>query len=284
MAAVDEDPAKVGSRVQFPCVLKPLMLSGSRGVIRADDPAQFAVAFRRIAALLRRPELARSQDAHRWILVEDFIPGREIALEGLLGDGQLRVLTLFDKPDPLDGPFFAETFYVTPSRLAPDVQRAVADCTLEATRALGLCRGPIHAELRVNDRGPWIVEIAPRSIGGLCARVLRFADGMSLEELILRDAMGLAVASYERERGAAGVMMVPTPSSGILGEVRGLDRARAVEGIDEIIISIRPGPRVEALPEGAIYLGFLFARADTPAAAEAALREAFGNLDLVIAG
>ncbi|MGH7370975.1 MAG: ATP-grasp domain-containing protein, partial [Candidatus Methylomirabilales bacterium] len=189
---------------------------------------------------------------------------------------------IFDKPDPLEGPFFEETIYVTPSRLPDSVQQSIVACTAQAVGALGLEHGPIHAELRVNDQGPWILEIAPRSIGGLCSRALRFGEGISLEELILRHAMGLEVDSIIRERQAAGVMMIPIPRAGILREVRGQEDARRVEGIEEIRLTVPVGQEVVPLPEGARYLGFIFARAETPERVEAALREAHRRLEFII--
>ncbi len=283
LVSIDEDPEEAARRVSFPCVVKPLFLSASRGVIRADDPAQFVAAFQRVVAILRRPEVAVQGGAlAQQILVETFIPGIEVAVEGLLSEGKLKVLALFDKPDPLEGPFFEETIYVTPSRHPAPVQQSVVACTAEAVHVLGLRHGPVHAELRVNDQGPWILEMAPRSIGGLCSRTLRFGAGISLEEMILRDAMGLEVASLEREGRAAGVMMIPIPQAGTLREVRGQDEARRVPGIEEIRITIPVGHEVVPLPEGTRYLGFIFARDDTPDRVEAALREAHRRLTFII--
>lgn len=283
LVSIDEDPEEAARRVSFPCVVKPLFLSASRGVIRADDPAQFVAAFQRVVAILRRPEVAVQGGAlAQQILVETFIPGIEVAVEGLLSEGKLKVLALFDKPDPLEGPFFEETIYVTPSCHPAPVQQSVVACTAEAVNALGLRHGPVHAELRVNDQGPWILEMAPRSIGGLCSRTLRFGAGISLEEMILRDAMGLEVASLEREGRAAGVMMIPIPQAGTLREVRGQDEARRVPGIEEIRITIPVGHEVVPLPEGTRYLGFIFARDDTPDRVEAALREAHRRLTFII--
>lgn len=283
LVSIDEDPEEAARRVSFPCVVKPLFLSASRGVIRADDPAQFVAAFQRVVAILRRPEVAVQGGAlAQQILVETFIPGIEVAVEGLLSEGKLKVLALFDKPDPLEGPFFEETIYVTPSCHPAPVQQSVVACTAEAVNALGLRHGPVHAELRVNDQGPWILEMAPRSIGGLCSRTLRFGAGISLEEMILRDAMGLEVASLEREGRAAGVMMIPIPQAGTLREVRGQDEARRVPGIEEIRITIPVGHEVVPLPEGTQYLGFIFARDDTPDRVEAALREAHRRLTFII--
>jgi biotin carboxylase len=240
-------------------------------------------AFQRLVKILHRPEGATSaRRAAQEIMVETFIPGREVALEGLLTDGKLRLLTIFDKPDPLDGPFFEETIYVTPSRFPTPLQEAVAACTADVAAALGLRHGPVHAELRINEQGPWPLEIAPRSIGGLCSRTLRFGSGLSLEDVILRHAMGHDVRSLEREKPAAGVMMIPIPRAGILRQVRGLEEARQVPGIDDISITIPIGHEVVPLPEGSKYLGFIFARDDTPAAVEAALRASHGRLTLVI--
>jgi biotin carboxylase len=281
--SVEEDPTAHARAIPYPCVLKPLHLSASRGVIRADDPESFSAAFRRIAAILALPEIAAAGGSRaRRILVESFLPGVEIALEGILTAGRLRVLALYDKPDPLDGPYFEESLLVTPSRHREEVRRSTAGCVQEAVGALGLTNGPVHAELRINDRGPWILEIAPRSIGGLCSRTLRFGDGISLEELLLRHALGWDVGALERETTAAGVMMIPIPRRGILGEVRGRSEAEKIPGIEEIRISIPTGQEVVPPPEGDRYLGFIFSRAATPSEAEAALRGAHRRLEIEI--
>jgi biotin carboxylase len=277
-AGVAEDPAEVARRVSYPCVLKPLMLSASRGVIRADTPGEFASAFRRVAAILAMPDVAGSGAGADRILVEAFVPGAEVALEGLLRDGVLDTLALFDKPDPLDGPFFEETIYVTPSRLPAATQAAVRDGTARAAAALGLRDGPVHAELRVNAEGAWLIEIAGRSIGGLCSRTLRFGTGMMLEEIILRHALSLPLGPTEREGAAAGVMMIPIPRAGVLRAVHGREEARAEPAIEDVAISAHLGQAIVPLPEGSQYLGFIFSRAATPAAAEAALRRAHAHL------
>jgi biotin carboxylase len=280
---IDDDPAEMALRVEYPCVVKPRSLSASRGVIRADDPTQFVAAFHRLLAILQRPDVATvPRRSAREILVERFIPGVEVALEGLLTEGKLRVLALFDKPDPLDGPFFEETIYVTPSRLPSAVQEAIASCTAEVASTLGLRHGPVHAELRVNEQGSWLLEIAPRSIGGLCSRTLRFGDGLSLEELLLRHALGMHVEALARERRSAGVMMIPIPQGGILRRVAGQEDAQQVAGIEHIRITIPIGQAVVPLPEGSRYLGFIFARDETPVGVEAALREAHRRLTFVI--
>jgi biotin carboxylase len=287
LVRVDEDPAAAARRMAYPCVLKPRVLAASRGVIRADDEAAFVAAFARIRAILREPEVAALGEGTDSIVVEGFVPGAEVALEGLLEDGALRTLALFDKPDPLDGPFFEETIYVTPSRLPAATQAAVADVAARAARALGLSDGAVHCEVRLRPAAggalePVVLEIAARSIGGLCGRTLRFGTGMSLEELILRRALGRPIDSLERERAAAAVMMIPIPRGGILEEVRGLDEARAVPHVEDVTISLHKGQAVVPLPEGSRYLGFIFSRAATPGEAEAALRAAHRRLQLVI--
>ena len=283
-----EIAAKLGTatQVSFPCIIKPLSLSASRGVIRADTPTEFVDAFQRTAKLLHTlkedTEESPPQHASQYLLVEDYIPGIEVALEGILLEGELKTLALFDKPDPLEGPFFEETLYITPSRLSADVQDALHRATAEAADALGLKHGPIHAELRYNDKGAHLIEIAARTIGGLCARTLRFGTGTSLEELVIRHAIGEQVETLQRESQAAGVMMIPVPKAGILGEVRGKTAAHCVDGIVEVNITIPTGGEVVPLPEGARYLGFIFARAETPEAVEEALREAHHRLEFVI--
>ncbi|MYE91272.1 ATP-grasp domain-containing protein, partial [Candidatus Poribacteria bacterium] len=196
--------------------------------------------------------------------------------------GRLKVLAIFDKPDPLDGPFFEESLYVTPSRLPADVQNDIISCTVRTAEVLGLREGPVHAELRVNDDGAWIIEIAARSIGGLCARTLRFGTGISLEELIIRHAIGMEIDSLQRERQPAGVMMIPIPRAGILQEIRGKTDAEQVSGIEEVTISIPIGKEVVPLPEGAKYLGFIFARGNSSENVEASLRKAHDRLEFVI--
>jgi biotin carboxylase len=280
----EDDPRDLARRVRYPSVLKPVFLAASRGVIRADDPEQFVSAFHRVAAILREPDVAkRGGELARMILVEDYVPGTEIALEGLLTHGELRVLALFDKPDPMEGPLFAETIYVTPSRLPPAVQSELASSAAKAAAALGLREGPIHAELRANPEGVWVIEVAGRSIGGLCSRTLRFGVGLSLEELLLRHALGTDVAGLSRESRAAGVLMLPIPTAGCLEEIRGLDQSRAVSGIEEVTITAHLGQHLVPLPEGSSYLGFIFARAEDPQEVVDALREAERRLDFVIA-
>jgi len=274
--------APVPQDVPFPCVVKPLVLSGSRGVIRAKDPEELRAALRRVGRLLRSPQVAARRDAElSRVLVEEFLAGPEVALEGLLTAGELTVLALFDKPDPLDGPFFEETLYVTPSRHAEHVQREVARATAEAARALGLTHGPIHAELRLTAEGPRILEVAARSIGGLCGRALRFGVGVTLEELLLLHALGRAPA-LPREQAASGVLMLPIRRGGVLREVRGIAEARAVPGVTDVVVTAHPDEELVPLPEGASYLGFAFARGDTPEKVEAALRRAGSLVEPVL--
>ena len=276
------DPKTVAAEVPYPCVIKPLALSGSRGVIRANTPAEFLAAFERLRALLGESDVQIERDsAHDAIMIESFIPGREYALEGLLDRGRLRTLAIFDKPDPLDGPFFEETIYVTPSALDADRQAEVSDAVAKAARAIGLHHGPVHAEARVNDEGVFVLEVAARPIGGLCSKALRFTageDAASLEELLLRHALGEDVSRYEREPRASGVMMIPIPRRGIYKGVDGVEAAREVHGIEEIRITAKPDQQLIPLPEGNSYLGFIFARGTTRPEVEAALRQAHRRL------
>ncbi|MFZ0213964.1 MAG: ATP-grasp domain-containing protein [Candidatus Acidiferrales bacterium] len=278
--AIHEPLEIILPRVKFPCVVKPLSLAASQGVIRADDVDQFRSAVTRIRALLESPEIqvTRETGLDR-LLVERYIPGREVAVEGLLDRGDLRILAIFDKPDPLVGPYFEETIYVTPSRLSDAQQLALRDCASRSVRALGLTHGPLHAEFRINEQGPWVLEIAPRPIGGLCARALRFSPRrISLEELLLRHALALGGFDIEREAEASGVMMIPVPRGGIFENVDGLDDAERVPNVTEIRITARRKDYVAAWPEGASYLGFIFARASSPAEVEDALRAAHAKL------
>jgi biotin carboxylase len=278
---LDQDPAEAAARAMYPCVLKPLGLSASRGVIRADHSAAFAAAFHRIEALLARPEIRAMRDEqNRYLQVESFIEGREFAIEGVLTGGRLKTLAVFEKPDPLDGPFFEETIYLTPPRIDPS-ELIVA--TERAIRALGLSHGPIHAELRYDGRTAWVLEVAARPIGGLCAKTLRFTGGMPLEELLLRHAAAEDISRLELEPGASGVMMIPIDREGVFESVEGVETAREIPGITGIEITAKLGHALEPLPEGATYLGFIFARAERSQQVEQALRNAHAKLRFQIA-
>lgn len=265
--------------IVYPCVVKPVAMSASRGVIRADNPEQLRRAIARIQAMLATEPVGEEREL---FLVEEFIPGEEVAVEGLLSAGQLEILAIFDKPEPLNGPYFEESYYITPSRHATEIQTQIGACVAQACAAYGLREGPIHAECRINDRGVWILEVAARTIGGLCGRLLRFGTGYGLEELVLMHTLGRR-PNARAVAGAAGVLMIPIPQAGILRRVEGLMAARQVPYIEEVIIDVREGYELVPLPEGASYLGFIFAHAPTPQAAEAALRRAHACLNIVVA-
>lgn len=295
---LDDDPARRAPGFQYPCVVKPLVLSGSRGVIRANDEQEFVEAFARVSRLLRSSDVRveRDPDANR-VLVEGFIPGREFAVEGLLTCGTLRVLAIFDKPDPLDGPFFEETIYVTPAALPSGDKQQIEAGIAAAAHALGLHHGPVHAECRMNETGVYVLEVAARPIGGLCARALRFREPraesprkpgaesrepVSLEELLLRHAIGEDVSPLQRDPQASGVMMIPIPRRGILKDVAGIEAARAVPYVDDVRITAKPDQLLVPLPEGKSYLGFIFARAATSETVVNALRRAHATLTFTI--
>jgi len=280
------EPAFLG--VQFPCVLKPLSLSASQGVIRANNREEFLAAANRIKRLLESPEIRATREPHLdQILVEGYLPGREVAVEALITEGSLRVLAIFDKPDLLEGPYFEETIYVTPTRLPESQQRAIRDSLLACVHAFGFLHGPIHAEFRVNEDEVWPIEIAPRPIGGLCARSLQFQlapskERIGLEELLLRHAVELPGGDAPREIAASGVMMIPVPRSGILEKVEGQESAQKTTGVTSIEITARTHDHIAAWPDGSSYLGFIFAQSETPAEVEAALRAAHAHLRFTI--
>lgn len=282
------DPATLLPRLTFPVVIKPTVLSASRGVIRADDELSFVTAFRRLQRLLASNEVRELHDSEADVIqVESYIPGAEYALEGLLEHGVLRTLAIFDKPDPLEGPFFEESIYVTPSRADQTTQQQMVDIVARAAAALGLHHGPVHAECRVNSGGVYVLEVAARPIGGLCARSLRFVKSgeapIGLEQLLLRHALGEPAAGWTREAEASAVMMIPIPRSGVFRGVTGVDEAKTVAGVDDVQITAKADQQLLALPEGASYLGFIFAHAPTPQLAEQAVRTAHGCLRFTIA-
>jgi D-alanine-D-alanine ligase-like ATP-grasp enzyme len=314
-ASLQSDPRVLANAVAFPSVLKPLALSGSRGVMRVNDGTELIGAFDRLRALLQAPDIrAERNELHDLVLVEGFIPGREFALEGVMNHGTLHTLALFDKPDALDGPFFEETIYLAPSTATEETERAITDTIERAAHALGLRHGPIHAECRVSppeNSEPakvFVLEVAARPIGGLCARALRFRTGgqgrrapisvsgsdprrsrsdpgdtlISLEELLLRHTLGESSEGWDREPAASGVMMIPIPRRGVFRGVSGIDDARAVPGVDDVRITAKPDQVLVPLPEGASYLGFIFARGQAPTEVDRALRMAHARLDFAI--
>jgi biotin carboxylase len=263
----------------WPCVIKPLNMSASRGVIRADNGAEFITACQRIKTIIAD---AKDDFEATHVLVEDYIDGIEAAYEGYLHNGELTTLALFDKPDPLQGPYFEETIYVTPSQLDNTTQARIKLRVAQACQAYGLSTGPIHAELRVDARDAWILEVAARTIGGDCARTLDSGDDFNLEELVISLAIGKPVHSKPPEE-ARGVMMIPIREGGILRRVEGIAAARKVAGIETVDIIIREGNELVPLPEGNQYPGYIFARGDSTGEVVTALREACSRLNFVVA-
>jgi hypothetical protein len=288
---IADAPTALAEACRFPAVIKPLALSGSRGVMRADQPSDFVWALERLGRLMRAPDiLSERDDVHGRALIESYVPGNEFAIEGVMTEGMFRPFAIFDKPDPLVGPFFEETIYVTPSRASDLVQQAIVSQVAAASRALGLRHGPIHAECRVNTRGVYVLEVAPRPIGGLCARAVRFDDSShprtfapshprtTLEEVLLRHAMGEDISRWTPSEDASGVMMIPIPRRGLYRGVNGVEAALAVEGIDDVRITAKMDELLLPLPEGRSYLGFIFARGENPARVEQSLRDAHAPL------
>jgi biotin carboxylase len=268
--------------VGYPAVLKPLAMAASRGVVRVDNAAAFAPAFERLARLVRSEPSPHDALARGHVLAESYVDGWEVAVEGMVTDGRVDVVAIFDKPDPLEGPVFPETMYVTPSRLPPDTQAQIVEITEAAVRAIGLVSGPVHVELRGKDGLVIPIEVHARSIGGLCSRVVRFVDGRSLEDVILQHALGLVTQIPPRESGAAGVWMMQAPRAGRFHSLRGASTACEIAGVEEVVVTARPGQYLTPLPDGFLYVAFIFARAETPEQVESSLRAAFARLEPVM--
>ena len=271
-------------KVNFPAVIKPVALSASRGVIRVNNELELEQSIERIKNMLIE-ERHIGEDIREILLLEEFIPGKEVAIEAMLHNGELDVLAIFDKPDPLDGPFFEETYYITPTSFSEETQIDIKQTVFEACQAYGLNEGPIHAECRINDNGVWILEVAARTIGGMCGRLLSLGTGHSLEELVLLHAMGkrVEIKTIKSSELGLGVLMIPIPAAGILKRVEGLLEAQRIPFISELSIEVRDGYELVPLPEGNSYLGFIFAEAPTVKEAEQALRDAHACLNIVIA-
>jgi biotin carboxylase len=283
-----DDPELILPAIKFPCVLKPFNLAASQGVIRANTQEEFISAFERIKLLLLDLEKKSGNAIIPKILIEDYIKGEEVALEGIMINGKLQVIALFDKPDPLEGPYFEETIYITPSKKTSEIQSSIKNMAEQAARTVGLNEGPVHIELRLqpgdqsnNHLGPWVIDMAARSIGGLCSRSLQFIENLTLEDIILRHAIGDPVAATQASK-ASGVMMIPIPKAGTLAQINGMLAAQSVPGVTDITIITRIGEQLVPLPDGNKYLGFIFAKANKPEDVEAALRSAHSKLDFKI--
>lgn len=273
------DLSTQAGKLAYPCVIKPLSLSGSRGVIRVNTVEECINACQRVKRIVND---ATDAESRRYLLVETYIPGLEVAVEAMLNRGELQILALFDKPDPMEGPCFEETYYITPSRLSAAKQSLITQRVKDACKAYGLVNGPVHAELRLHEHEAWILEVAARTIGGQCAQLLRYGTGYGLEELVIHQASGKPVQP-EQQKLSAGVLMIPIPEAGILRRVEGLARARRTPHILDVEISVREGYEMVPLPEGSAYLGFIFAQGPDPESVEMALRASHACLKFVTA-
>jgi len=280
--SVHETPKDIFAELSFPCVLKPTFLSASQGVLRVNSFEEFEKGCEMLSDLLAEEKVKkRGGDQANWILVEEYIPGKEVSIEGIVNDGKLKDLAIFDKPEPPEGPIFPETIFITPTILDEHLQFSLLETAQTALQALGISKGPVHIELRINDHGNYILECAARSIGGLCSKVLEFKGGMSLEELILRSALGRNVEKTQLIDKAKGVMMMPTEKRGILREIHGIKAALAVKGITDLQTTIKPGEMLEPLPKGDRYLGFLFAEGKDQDTVIIVLQEAWSKIEVV---
>jgi len=268
----------VPAGVSYPCVAKPVTLSASRGVIRANNDQELVSALARISKIIE----STGSEHPRVVLIEEYISGSEYVVEGLLNAGDLRTIVIFGKPDPLEGPFFEETIYITPPGLAPGIEQKVVDTVRGACAAYGLEHGPVHAECRINGDGIWLIELTPRTIGGKCSRILQLGTGQALEEIVILNALGRPVR-VESQAGAMGVMMIPVPGPGILRRVEGIEAARCVHHIVEIEIDVKPGQQLVPWPEGSSYPGFIFSRGPNESLVTEALRSAHQALRFVVA-
>ncbi|MFP5331694.1 MAG: ATP-grasp domain-containing protein [Acidimicrobiia bacterium] len=271
----DDDLAGVVASFGGPVVIKPPMLSAGRGVLRVDRPQEAPGVADRIRTIVAN----HGADPNRPLLVERYVDGPEVSVEAMLWNGEVEVLAVFDKPLPMQGPAFEETIFVTPSRLDPTTLVELERVVTAAVRALGLGEGPIHAELRLEENRPVVIELAGRTIGGLCGRALRFGLlGAPLETLVLRHALGMRKESLRREHSASGVLMIPIPRSGVLRSVDGVETVRGLDHVTSVEITAPIGAVVAPPPEGDRYLGFVFARADDPGTVEATLRQAMETI------
>lgn len=266
------------SLVNYPVVVKPLSLSASKGVIRANNEHQFAAACKTIEVILDRSNVFGYERNH--ILVEGYLDGPEFAIDGILINGSFHLLAIFDKPEPLIGPYFEETYYLTPSQLAHVEQLALIEEVSRCCEAYGLTQGPIHAEARITENGIFLIELAARTIGGQCGQLIEFSLQQKLEEIVIQGLCG-EKPNLPKSRLCAGVLMIPVKKSGILKRVEGLTAAMQINFVVDIEIHIQVGYALIPLPEGSSYLGFIFAQAPTFEETFDALKKAHQMLNFV---
>jgi biotin carboxylase len=275
MISPGDDGVQAAAGIGYPLVIKPVDRAAGQGVMRVDEVSDLTTAMSRVRSIVG--EAAP-------LLVEEFMPGEEVALEGLVRDGELTTLALFDKPDAVDGPFFPETILVTPSLIDEKAQAECRRVAAAALAAIGISHGPVHIEMKVDGGLVRVIEVAARSIGGLCSRSLNFGLlGTTLETLIIRNAIGMEKPELRREPTASGVLMIPIPSAGTFTGIDGLDRVRELEHVSALDITATPGSQVQPPPEGDRYLGFVFAKGPDRDEVEATLRQARDLLRVLVA-
>ena len=281
--SIYESSNKIINEISFPCVIKPTFLSGSRGVMRVNTKKELSEGIKTLNELLSLDELRkRAGKQSDYIMIEEYIPGKEVAIEGIVSEGKLTMLAIFDKPELLEGPTFEETIIVTPSVLTKKIQYSLLETLQIVVKALGIVKGPVHAEARINKNGNYILECASRSIGGLCSKVLEFQGGISLEELILRAYLGRNIEKSKLIGNARGVMMMPTEKKGILKEIGGVKDALVVNGVTDLQITVKPGEKLQPLPKGDRYLGFIFAEGNNQEFVINALKNAWSKIEIVL--
>lgn len=268
----------IACSIHYPVVIKPLMLSGSRGVIRANNEAEFITAVEILKDIVAQEPGSGYEQSH--FLVEEFLQGDEVALDGFMQQGKLIPLALFEKPEPLNGPYFEESYYITPDRHNPTTQQQIWQEVERCCHAYGITHGPIHAEARLTSKGIVLLEMASRTIGGQCAQLLEYTLGCTLEEVIMR-LMCMETPTTTTPEQHAGVLMIPIPEKGLLKRIEGLTEAQQIKHITSVELFIQPGYEMVPLPQGSSYLGFIFARAKTFKATFEALRLAHSKLRFI---
>jgi biotin carboxylase len=280
--SIEKLPDDIIEEINFPCVIKPTFLSASQGVLRVNNEQEFKEGFQILTDLLSQKKIKkRGGEEANYIMVEEYIPGNEVSIEGIVSQGKLKILAIFDKPEPLEGPTFEETIFVTPTTLSGSMQSSLYETAQQAMETLGIVKGPVHIEVRINSNGNYILECASRSIGGMCSKILEFQGGMSLEELILRSSLGRNIEKSNLSDTAKGVMMMPIKNSGKLKEMRGVEEAISVDGITDLQITIKPGEMLDPLPKGDRYLGFLFAEGKNQEMVIKDLKNAWSKIEVV---
>ncbi len=231
-------------------VLKPIYGTASKSVLKINNVEKNKEQIEKLM------QDCFDQD----LVIEEYIDGKEYALEGTIINSELKKIVIFDKPVEYKHPYFEESIYITPSELSSEAEKRVVSIVDKACKKIGLEDGPVHVEFKINENQIFIIEINPRMIGGLCSRCLSFGlFKVSLEEIILHAFMNNELKNIELLNNYVGVLMIPTPKSGKFISIN-KEELENIPNISNVEITVPEGSDLLEPPYGDKYLGFAFSQ------------------------